>query len=107
MARYLMLWRANPAAPTRIDPSEHLKLHEKMFAAIDDLIKKGEIEEFGFFPDANSGILIIKGESTDVFRILEMFYPDILGEVHEIIPYEKGKEIALALAKAKIEAAKK
>jgi len=83
-----------------------LKFIEKALAAMDDLLKKGEIEEFGFFPDANSGILISKGESTDVFRILEMFYPDILGEVHEIIPYEKGKEIALALAKAKIEAAK-
>ena len=107
MARFLILWRSNPAAPMPTDPSEHLKLEEKMFAAVDDLIKKGEIEEFGFFQDGTSGYVIGKGEATDIFRRLRMFSPYILGEVHEIIPYEKGKEIMLAVAKAKIEAAKK
>ena len=106
MARFLILWRANPAAPSRTDPSEHLKLHEKSFAVMDDLIKKGEIEEFGFFPDANSGYMIGKGEATDMFRCSDMFFPDILAEVHEIIPYEKGKEISNAVLKAAIEAAK-
>ncbi|MBA7601088.1 hypothetical protein ES703_08155 [subsurface metagenome] len=107
MARFLVLWRPNLLAPRLKDPSENLKFIEKSFAVMDDLMKKGEVEEFGFFPDANSGCIIKKGESTDVFRMLEMFYPDILGEVHEIIPWEKGKEIALALAKAKVEATKK
>jgi len=107
MARYLILWRENPVAPWPTDPSEALKLNEKMFAAVDDLIKKGEIEEFGFFQDGTSGYTIGKGESTDMFRCSSMFLPYILGEVHEIIPYEKGKEIELAVAKARIEAAKK
>ncbi len=106
MARFLILWRPNLLAQRLKDPSENLKFVEKAIATIDDLIKKGEVEEFGFFPDANSGYIIIKGESADVFRISEMFYPNILGEVREIVPYEKGKEIALALAKDKVEAAK-
>ena len=106
MARFLVLWRQNPVAPWPTDPSEVLKLYERMFATMDDLIKKGEIEEFGFFPDANSGYVIGKGESTDVFRRVNMFLPYILCEVHEIIPYEKGKEIERAVLKAKIEAAK-
>lgn len=106
MARYLMLWRANPVVPSRTDPSEHLKLHEKMFAALDDLMKKGVVEEFGFFPDANSGYMIGKGEATDMFRLSDMAFPDILAEIHEIVPYEKGKEIMNATLKAEIEAAK-
>lgn len=107
MARFLALWRQNQVAPWPADPTEALKLFERMLAAMDDLMKKGEIEEFGWFPDANSGYVISKGESADVFRRANMYQPYILSEVHEIIPYEKGKEIYIAVAKAKIEAAKK
>ena len=107
MARYLVLWRQNPAAPWPTDPSESLKLNEMMFAAIDDLIKRGEIEEFGFFPDGRSGYTIGKGEAIDSFRNVSMFLPYVHTEVHEIIPYEKGKETSTALMKAIIELAKK
>ena len=107
MARYLCMWRMNPAAPTPTDPSEGLKLNEMLFAAMDDLIKRGEIEEFGWFPDGTSGYVIGKGEATDMFRSASMFLPYIIGEVHEIIPYEKGKEITIAVLKAQIAAAKK
>lgn len=104
MARYLTLWQPNMAAPRHADPSENLKFVEKALATVGDLIKKGEIEDFGFFPDARSGYIISKGESTDVFRMWETFFPNILGEVHEIIPFEKGKEIALEAAKVRAEA---
>lgn len=107
MARYLVLWRQNPVAPWPTDPSEALKLNEIMFATMDELIKKGEIDEFGWFQDAVSGYVISKGDSADIFRRSTMFQPYILGEVHEIISYEKGKEISIAVARAKIEAAKK
>jgi hypothetical protein len=107
VARFLSVWRMNPAAPVPTDPSKGLEMNEKIFAAIDALIKKGEIKEFGFFPDATSGYVIGEGESTDMFRGAYMFTPYIYGEVHEIIPYEKGKEIIRALCKAQIEAAKK
>jgi hypothetical protein len=101
------LWRWNTAAQWPTDPSEGLKLSEQMLAAIDDLIKKGEIEENGFFPDGGSGYMICKGESTDVYRISGTFQPYMLSEVHEIIPHEKAKEIALAMARAMVEEAKK
>lgn len=107
MARYLVLWRQNPVAPWPADPAESLKLFKRMLAGMDELMKKGEVEDFGWFHDANSGYVISKGESTDVLRRANMFMPYILSEVHEIIPYEKGKEIEIAVLKAKIEAAKK
>ncbi|MFQ6080607.1 MAG: hypothetical protein ACE5OW_02930 [Candidatus Bathyarchaeia archaeon] len=92
MARFLILWRVNPVAPWPTDPSEHLKLDERMYAAIDDLIKKGEIEDFGFFLEGNSGYAIGKGESTDLFRSVSMFQPYIIFEIHDIIPYEKERK---------------
>jgi hypothetical protein len=113
VARYLVLWHSNPAAiplmPT--DPSESLKMQERMFAVIDDLLKKGEIEEFGFFPDTSaggpSGYIIGKGEATDMVRGAWSFFPFTISEIHEIIPWETGREITFALMKARVEAAKK
>ena len=104
MARYLILWQQNPVAPSPADLSEALKLNEKIFAGVDDLLKKGEIEEIGFFQDATSGYAILKGEATDVFRNVNMFLPYFLCEVNEIIPYKTGKEITMAQLKAQIAA---
>jgi len=107
MARYLILWRMNPLAPWPTDSSKTLELNEKMWAGIDDLIKKGKIKEFGSFLDGTSGYAIGESEATDIFQGANRFMPYILCEVHEIIPYEKQKEIVRALCKAQIEAAKK
>jgi hypothetical protein len=107
MARYLLLWRWNTAAQWPADPSESLKLSETMLAAIDDLIKKGELEQSGFFPDGGSGYMICRGEVTDVFRISGMLQPYMVSDVHEIIPWAKAKEIALAMGRAMVEEARK
>jgi len=107
VARFLALWRINPVAPFPTDPSKALELDEKMWAWMDGLMKKGEVEEFGAFPDGYSGYAIGKGETVDVYRNVSTFHPYFLAEVHEIIPYEKIKEISRALLKAQIAAAKK
>jgi hypothetical protein len=97
----------NPVAPWPTDPSEGYKMNERIFAGLEDLMKKGEIVEFGFFPDGISGFAISKGEATDVFRRVSMFQPYYLPKVNEIIPYEKGREISRAVMKARMEKAKK
>jgi hypothetical protein len=78
-----------------------------MWAGLDGLMKKGEIEDFGVFPDGYSGYAIGKGETVDAYRDIIMFHHYMLAEVHEIVPYEKQKEIIRALCKARISAAKK
>ena len=107
MARFLVLWRINPIAPFPTDPSRKLELNEKMWAATDGLMKKGEIEDYGVFPDGYSGYAIGKGETVDVYRNVMMIHPYFLTEVHEIIPYETQKEIIRAGLKAQIAAAQK
>jgi hypothetical protein len=106
VARFLVLWRLSPVAPWPTDPSKLLELEEKIWAGIDGLMKKGEIEEFGVFPDGYSGYAIGKGETADLYRNVSMFQPYIVSEVHEIIPYEKHKEIIRAVLKAQIAAMK-
>lgn len=98
MARFLILWRSSTAWPT--DPVESSRLSEKMWAAIDDLIKKGVVKEMGWFLDGASGYTIGEGEAADTFRNVSMFSPFIECEVHEVIPYEKAKESLRAVWKA-------
>jgi hypothetical protein len=90
-----------------MDPVKLLEMQEQYWALMDGMIKKGEIEEFGFFPDANTGYVISKGETANLFRNASMFLPFVINDVHEIIPYEKGKEVIRAMLKAQIAAMKK
>jgi len=107
VARFLTLWRLNMSAPWPMDPSKALELNEKMWAAMDDSMKKGLVKDYGIFPDGTAGYVIGEGDATNVFRAANMYMPYVLFETHEIIPYEKEKEIVRALLKAQIAAAKK
>jgi hypothetical protein len=94
-------------APWPTDPSKLLDMQEKMWAVVDDLLRKGEKEQFGVFPDGTSGFSIVKGEAVDLYRDVSMFLPYCIFETHEIIPYEKSKEVTRAILKAQIAAMKK
>jgi len=107
MAKFLGLWRFNPMAPMPTDPIEAAKMFEMMFAAMDNLIKTGEVQEFGFFPDGTSGYTISSGGSKGQLRGSFSFYPFVGIEVHEIVPYETGKEVLRGVMKAQAEAMKR
>lgn len=94
-------------APWPRDPGEYSKIMETMWSAIDGLMKKGEIKEFGWFLDGTSGYAIGEGDGATVFKDVSMFTTYEDSEVHEILPYDKGKETMRALLKAQMEAAKK
>jgi hypothetical protein len=106
LARYLVLWSMNPAAPWTEDPVEFSKLTENLWMGIDNLIKKGTIKEFGYFMDGMSGFSIGEGDSVETFKNVSMFSPYIECEVQEIIPYEKAKETLRAVWKTRAEAMK-
>ena len=106
MTKYLMIWHQNPMVPTSMDPEKSLALNEKMWAALDDMKKKGTVLEFGYFLDGTSGYAIGEGTGEMAFRATCMFLPYVIQEVYEIISYEKGKEIVRELCKAGIRAAR-
>ncbi|MGB8311975.1 MAG: hypothetical protein WCE81_08950 [Halobacteriota archaeon] len=106
MAKYLTLWHLNPMA-VPLDPAEHVKLNEMLYAMMDNMLKTGEITEFGFFLEGCSGYTMSEGESADTFRKVTGFFPVITVESREIIPYETGKEILRGVWNALAEAAKK
>lgn len=100
----MVLWRSNLMAPWPQEPGGYLELMEKIWAGVDSLIKKGLVKEVGTFLDGMSGYTIVEGEAAEVYNAIGMFIPYTLCEVHEIMPYEKGKEIDRARLKALIEA---
>ena len=103
MAKYMILWRANPSAPWPIDPAAATQGFEMMLAIVDEGLKSGHILEFGYFPNALSGYAIYSGEAKDAFMIAFASYPWIEKEVHEIIDYETGKAVARQVLKAQAE----
>jgi len=88
-------------------PGEQAKAVEMMFAMLDQAMKMGQITEFGFFPDGASGYAIGPGEAKDEFRSTTAYFPWVISDVHEIIPYETGKEIVREVLKAQVEAMKR
>ena len=95
MAKSMILWHANPSAPWPMDPAQGDKMNELIFGGIDNALKAGAFLEFGFFPEGASGYAIFSGDPKDAFKQSMLLWPFIEMEVHEIVPYETGKEIAL------------
>jgi hypothetical protein len=92
--------------PFPTDPAEALKLYEMLWAAVDGLMKKGEITEFGWFMDGTTGYAIGEGDAVTTFTNVNMFVTYFDMTVEEIIPYEVGKQVNRALLKS-LMAAKK
>jgi len=106
LGRYLVIWRSNLAAWPK-DPAEGLKLLEQSYAAIEELMKKGVVKDYGDFVDGMSGYITCEGEPADIFRGLGLEgQPFWTSEVHEVVPYEKAKGAWRDVFKARIEAGK-
>ena len=106
MGKYLTLWTQNPMASWPTDPAEALQLNETFWAAMDGLMKKGEVSEFGWFMDGKSGYAIGEGDAVTTFTNVTMFSTYFDMTVEEIIPYEVGKQVNRARLKALMAAMK-
>ncbi len=106
MAKFLGIWRINGTALPP-DPAEQAKGIEMIFGQIDTALKEGQLQEFGFFPSGSSGYAILSGDATDAFGAAISFFPWLESEVHEMIPYETGKEMTKEVLKYQMEAMKR
>ena len=98
MARYLVLWSANPAAwPT--DPKQSLAVLEGAAAGGDHLLRSGGAKEIGWLT-AQSGYAIFDADSKDkVLGMVQPFYPFYQQEILEVVSWEEGKQALLASAR--------
>ena len=87
-----------------LDPTEEMQLNEMMWAAIDEELKGGRILEVGWFANGTSGYAISTEEDAKgVFASAFANYPWLQFEVHEIVDYETGKDIARQVLKNQAE----
>lgn len=93
MGKFLILWCTNSAAPFPKESKEYKKFMEHIWMSIDARVKSGMLKDYGFFLESKAGYAIAEGTSEQVFKYVSMFAPYWTSTVHEIISYEKGKEI--------------
>ena len=98
MARYLVLWKANPAAwPT--DPKESLAVLEGATAGGDALLLSGAIKELGWLTPQEGYALFEADSKEAVLGMINGFFPHYIQDVREVVPWESGKNALLASAR--------
>ena len=98
MARYLVLYKANPSLwPT--DPKQALAVLEGAVAGGDALLAAGALKELGWFT-AQDGYGIFEADSKAmVLGMVEPFFPYYTQEILEIVPWDAAKQAILASAR--------
>jgi len=98
MPRYMVLYKANPAA-WPVDSKQALAVWEGVIAGGDALLKTGALQEVGWFTD-QEGYGIFDADSKDiVLGMIQPFAPYYSPVIHEIVPWDKGKDALLGSAR--------
>ena len=98
MARYLVLYSANPAVwPT--DPKQALAVFEGAAAGGDALLKAGALKELGWFTPQQGYGLFEADSKAEVLGMVQPFFPYYEQDIREIVPWDKGKEAILNSAR--------
>ncbi len=98
MARFLVLFRANPSVwPT--DPKQALAVLEGAFPGADQLLASGAIKEAGWFT-AQEGYALFEADSKDrVLGMVHSFFPYWSQDIHEIVPWDQATQALLGSAR--------
>lgn len=105
MGKFLILWCTNLAAPFPKESKEYRKFMDHIWMSIDKRVKSGMLKDYGFFLESKAGYAIAEGSSEQVFKYVSMYAPYCTSTVHEIMSYEKGKEILREAMTSAIECA--
>ena len=98
MTKYMVLYRANPTV-WPVDPKQTLAVLEGAIAGGDELLKTGMCTEIGWFTD-QEGYAIFEADSKDkILGMIQPFAPYYSPVIHEIVPWDKGKEALLGSAR--------
>ena len=98
MPRYLILWKANPAAwPT--GPKQYLAVLEGATGGGDELLKQGGIKELGWVTPQEGYALAEADSKASVLGMVQGFFPYYTQDVREVVPWETGKKAILDSAR--------
>jgi len=98
MSKYMVLLHPNSESWPK-DPKQSLATWEGAAAGADQLLKTGLAKEHGWFTNLE-GYTVFEAESKE--KVLEMvtpFFPLFSYTIHEVVPWEKGRNAVLAGAR--------
>ena len=94
MARYLVLWKANPSAwPT--DPKQTLDILEGVTGAGSGMLAGGVIAELAWLTPQQGYALFEADSKAAVLAMVQGFFPLYTQEIHEVVPWEEGRDAIL------------
>jgi L-rhamnose mutarotase len=105
LTKFVILWCTNLAAPFPTDSKEYKSFMEHIWASIDKRVKEGMLKDYGFFLESKAGYAIAETTAEQVFKFVSMFAPYWTFTIHEVMPYEKGKDILRRVMTGAIECA--
>lgn len=92
MAKFLATWKMNQNVKWPKDPEEYQKLIESLWGGAEMLMKKGELVEWGAFPNTNEGYSVFEGDHISAMRGVMMFYPWIIMEPRIALSLEEARK---------------
>jgi L-rhamnose mutarotase len=105
LTKFVILWCTNLAAPFPTDSKEYKSFMEHIWSSIDKRVKEGMLKDYGFFLESKAGYAIAETTAEQVFKFVSMFAPYWTFTIHEVMPYEKGKDILRRVMTGAIECA--
>ena len=107
MPKYLYLWRLN-FSQVRLDSVEMSKRQERLFAIIEENLKKGGLKDWGMYLDGVHGFAVRECEGTDLMTGILSFAPYIeVLAVHEVLTLDSVRKIYGGIIRAQTEATMK
>ena len=98
MARYLVLWKANPSAwPT--DPKAIVDILDGVTGGADQLLAAGAVKELGWLTPQEGFAIFEAASKESILGMVQGFFPLYTQDIHEIVPWESGKSAILSSAR--------
>ncbi len=94
MPRYMVLWKANPAA-WPADAKGVLGVLEGAIGGGDQLLAGGGLKELGWFTDQEGYAIFDVGSKESVLGMVQAFFPYYSPDIREIVPWDAGKKAIL------------
>ena len=102
MPQFFVLWRQNTSIQPAPDPMQQVKQTEGFLALMRHQLSQGTLREVHVFLRGDQGYAISKDVSEEkLYADLQAWLPWVIFEVHQTVPFPKGIEISLEVAKAR------
>lgn len=96
MAKYLLMWRLDPAR-VPADPRERAAGWTGLMAMVKQDLEKGTSKDWGTFVGEGSGYVIVEGTETEISIMTQQYSPYVQFETHPVMSADQIEDMLKAL----------